>query len=84
VTVLELEIQLFSVLRERLRCDRLQVQLPPGADGSTLLDVLGTRYPDIASYRSVIRLAVNESYEQVGYRFVAGDRVALITPVSGG
>ena len=48
------------------------------------LDQLANEYPIIQQYRSIIRLAVNESYVQESFKLEEGDIVALITPVSGG
>ena len=82
--MIDVHVQLFSVLRERVGRDRLTVSLPDDAAGSDLLSALAGAYPPIAAYRSVIRLAVNEHYEPLDTPLQAGDRVALITPVSGG
>ncbi|MEZ4698692.1 MAG: MoaD/ThiS family protein [Rhodothermales bacterium] len=79
-----LRVQLFSVLRERLGQDVLELDVPAGLAGGELLDILARTYPDIGAFRTVIRLAVNEAYERETYRLHAGDQVALITPVSGG
>ncbi|MDZ4698792.1 MAG: MoaD/ThiS family protein [Rhodothermales bacterium] len=81
---LRLRLQLFSVLRERLGREVLDVEVPAGSAGGDLLDILARTYPDIAAYRSTIRLAINEAYERETYRLSPGDDVALITPVSGG
>lgn len=79
-----LRIQLFSVLRERLGRDVLEIEVQAGVSGDGLLDILARDFPDIRAYRPVIRLAVNEAYEPASVLINAGDRVALITPVSGG
>lgn len=84
ISPFRLRLQLFSVLRERLGREVLDVEVPAGSAGSDLLDILARSYPDIAAYRTTIRLAINEAYEPESYRLVEGDDVALITPVSGG
>ncbi len=81
---LRLRLQLFSVLRERLGREYIEIEVPAGSAGGDLLDLLARSYPDIAAHRSTIRLAINEAYERESYRLSAGDDVALITPVSGG
>lgn len=81
---IRLRVLLFSVLRERLGTDALTFTLAPPATGADLLDRLTDEYPVVGAYRSVIRLAVNQSYVPAGTSLSDGDEVALITPVSGG
>ena len=77
-------VLLFSVLSERVGQRALDVPLPAGATGGSLLDALTEEYPALAAYRGVIRLAVNAEYASEDEPLSAGDEVALITPVSGG
>ena len=81
---ISIRVHLFSVLREKLGRDVLDVALRASGRGSDLLDHLAGAYPEIAPYRSVIRLAVNEAYTRESVPLKSGDVVALITPVSGG
>lgn len=81
---ISIRVHLFSVLREKLGCDVLDVALGLSVHGGDLLDHLAATYPEIAPYRSFIRLAVNESYAPESIKLASGDEVALITPVSGG
>lgn len=81
---ISIRVHLFSVLREKLGRDVIDVALGLSMKGSDLLDHLAGTYPEIAPYRSIIRLAVNESYEAESVTLQSGDDVALITPVSGG
>ncbi|MDX1546941.1 MAG: MoaD/ThiS family protein [Rhodothermales bacterium] len=77
-------VLLFSVLSDRVGQRVLNVSLPAGATGGSLLDTLAEEYPALAAYRAVIRLAVNAEYASEDVPLAAGDEVALITPVSGG
>lgn len=81
---LHLRVYLFSVLKERLGQDMLEIALPAPATGGHLLDYLTSQFPEVAAYRSVIRLAVNHTYVPESTFLAEGDEVALITPVSGG
>lgn len=81
---ISVRVHLFSVLREKLGRDVLDVALGFSVQGHDLLDHLAATYPEIAPYRSFIRLAVNESYAPESVKLASGDEVALITPVSGG
>jgi molybdopterin converting factor subunit 1 len=83
-TALHLRVYLFSVLRERLGHEMLEIVLPAPATGKHLLDYLMVRFPEITAYRSVIRLAVNHTYVPESTFLAEGDEIALITPVSGG
>jgi molybdopterin converting factor subunit 1 len=77
-------VLLFSVLRENIGQPALQVDVPHPASVAALLEILEARYPPVASYRSVLRVAVNQAYAEEEAPLTAGDEVALITPVSGG
>jgi len=84
ITPVRVQVLLFSVLRDRVGTDALSVSLDPPATGTDLLDQLATAHPAIEEHRSVVRLAVNQSYVSADTRLHDGDEVALITPVSGG
>lgn len=79
-----LRVLLFSVLRDRIGTDVLTLMLEPPVTGTDLLDRLADEHPAVDAYRTVIRLAVNESYAPPDAVLHDGDEVALITPVSGG
>ncbi len=81
---MQLRVLLFSVLREKLGTDALDVTLNAPATGQDLLDHLAAENASVEAYRSAIRLAVNESYAPAAAPLQDGDEVALITPVSGG
>ena len=77
-------VLLFSVLRERVGAGEVAVSLPSPATGETLLDRLIERYPALADFRPVVRLAVNQRYVPLATSLHDGDDVALLTPMSGG
>ena len=77
-------VLLFAALRDALGTDALAVRLGESATGADLLDALSEKHSEIARYRSVIRLAVNERYAPGEVALAHGDEVALIMPVSGG
>lgn len=83
-TTVRVRVLLFSVLREAVGEGELSVEVEAPASGARLLDALAGRYPAVARYRPVVRLAVNERYAPDDVTLGAGDEVALITPVSGG
>ena len=82
--MIQVQVLLFSVLRERIGAASCTVALAAPATGVSLLETLAQQYPALAPYRSIIRLAVNEVYTATSVALQDGDEVALITPVSGG
>ena len=84
VSEIGVQVLLFSVLREHVGTGEMVVSLPEPATGDVLLDRLVEAHPSLGAYRSVVRLAVNQSYSPSDTRLHDGDEVALITPVSGG
>ena len=83
-TKIHVRVLLFSVLRERVGQDEVEVALDPHATGEDVLQWLLDEQPALAPYRPHIRLAVNEAYQPTTAVLRDGDEVALITPVSGG
>jgi molybdopterin converting factor subunit 1 len=83
-TTCEVQVLLFSLLKEKLGTSELSLTLDAPATGTDLLDALETRHPAVADHRSSLRLAVNQEYVPTTTRLADGDEVALITPVSGG
>ncbi len=81
---MRVRVLLFSVLRDRVGTNTLDVMLPHAANGERLLQYLGDTYPVIAAFGSAIRLARNEEYAPIDCVLEDGDEIALITPVSGG
>lgn len=83
-TTVRLRVLLFSVLRDRLGTDALTLTLDSPVTGADVVDHLADAHPVVEEYRSVIRLAVNQSYVPRDTELHDRDEVALITPVSGG
>ena len=79
-----LKVLLFSILKEKIGQDFIELNVTSPLTGEQLLDKLSSEYDSIRSFRSVIRIAVNESYVDELIELENGDEVALITPVSGG
>ena len=79
-----IRVRLFSVLRERLGRDRLDLPAEDIATVGEALDRLARAYPEIAQYRRWIRPAVNQAYASDAAPLGPNDELALITPVSGG
>ena len=84
LNVATIEIQLFSVLRERMKSRSASVPVSGPLTAGGLLDTLCAQYPQLAQYRSLMVLAVNQAYARAEDPVRPGDEVAVITPVSGG
>lgn len=82
--MISFEIQLYSVLKSKLRAKSVDLETQPGITVSEFLDLACEQYPAMAPYRSVMRLAVNQTYSQDSSIIQDGDEIAIITPVSGG
>ena len=78
------EVLFFAQLREALGIDRKTVVIDDGKTVSDVVEKLGNlpHWTDIASLP--LRVAVNEEIVDGDYVLRHGDRLALLTPVSGG
>jgi molybdopterin converting factor subunit 1 len=74
----------FAVVRERLRRDADELDLPAGATAAEAWSALERMHPQLAALRPAVKLAINEEFA-AGDRVLAdGDVIALIPPVAGG
>ena len=81
---IQVQVLLFSSLREEIGRAEIKVELEAPATGAHLLDRLAAAHEAVALRRPVIRLAVDEAYASEDTLLEDGSEVALITPVSGG
>ena len=72
-------VRLFAMLRERAGSDRVELELPDGANVGDALAALS----DVTAGITCV-MAVNRDYAPADRVLVAGDELALIPPVSGG
>jgi MoaE-MoaD fusion protein len=76
-------VRLFAGLRERAGTDRLDVELPEGANVGDLLAAMAETPVGALRPRECV-VAVNREYASADEPVSAGDEVALVPPVSGG
>lgn len=81
---MHLRVLLFAGLRERLRRDSIDLELPAGARVRELMAALARAAPDLSASLSVCRVAVNHEFVGPDHGIAEGDEVAVIPPVSGG
>ncbi len=79
----------FAGARDVVGSSEVLVALSEVGDGTSctadqVMDAMIARFPDLAGYRTIVRLAVNGSYVDGDHAVGAGDEVALIPPVAGG
>ncbi|MEB3330004.1 MAG: MoaD/ThiS family protein [Candidatus Sericytochromatia bacterium] len=80
----ELEIRLFSLLREQVGASAVRVRVPAGTTVGALPRLLREAEPRLAPFLEVSRVAVNRTFAPAGQALMPGDEVALIPPVGGG
>ncbi len=81
---LTLRVLFFGVLREKTEREAITVFSNEPMTCKDLVDRLAEQYPSVKSYRAVIRIARNHSYEDEDVFLEDGDEVVLLTPYSGG
>ncbi len=74
----------FAHLADVTKVHDSQLDLADGSSVRELLDQIEQRYPDTATLRREIAVAVNEQYCKHDHTLRDGDVVALVPPVSGG
>jgi MoaE-MoaD fusion protein len=79
-----LRVLYFAVVRERLRRQTDELELPPGTTLEAAWRELERLHPEIASLRPVVKLAVNEEFAALDRVLADGDVIAIIPPVAGG
>lgn len=77
-------VRYFAILRERVGVDEERLEIPSEALAGGVLDAVVERHPQVAAYRTRLRLALNEEFVPADAPVADGDEVALIPPVSGG
>ena len=77
-------VQLFALLREKAGTDRLDLDLPDGADVNQAVEALRYQHPALAPYLDNLRFSLNLDFVEADAPLRAGDEVVLIPPVSGG
>ncbi|NPA13208.1 MAG: molybdopterin converting factor subunit 1 [Aquificae bacterium] len=81
---MKVKILYFSSIKDKLKKGSEEIELPQGADLSTLINILKEKYPSVAESIQNSMFAVNEEYSTPDTKLNEGDTVAVIPPVSGG
>jgi molybdopterin converting factor small subunit len=81
---MKLEIDCYGPASRWCGADRLTLDLAIDALVSDALDQLAARYPEFAMRRASIAVAIDDTIVSTQTAIIAGNRLALIPPVSGG
>ncbi len=82
--MIRIRARLFAMQREIAGTNRLELELPDGADIEAAWDALVERFPALAPGRASVRFARNAEYAEPTTALADGDELAFIPPVSGG
>ena len=81
---MKIEILLFAQLKESFGTDSASVEVNDGETVRDAVDRLLERLDDPRIGSLPLSFAVNEEFVGADYRLREGDRLAVLTPVSGG
>lgn len=79
-----MRILFFAQLKDATGCDSAELKAASALNTEQFWAELLKQFPKLAAHRKSVRLARNQEYARPDVRFMDGDEVALIPPVSGG
>lgn len=77
-------VKVFGPLQDIVQQNDLQLEVPAPYTGECAFEVLAADKPQLHSWRSSVRLAVNLEYTTFDHILKQGDEICFIPPVSGG
>jgi molybdopterin converting factor subunit 1 len=77
-------VKFFALTRDLAQMSETLLDLPAGAGTDDALAKLISQFPQLASIRPRLAIAVNQTYVRQNHLLSDGDELALIPPVSGG
>ena len=78
------EIKLFALAKQLAGCETINVDLPEGANVSTLRQAISRQHPELSDLVRHALFAVNTEYADDTSSVPNDAEIALIPPVSGG
>jgi molybdopterin synthase catalytic subunit len=81
---MRIRVRYFAVVRERLRREEDELELPAGATVTAGMDRLCEREPVVGALRKHLQVAVNQQVVASDHVLADGDELALLPPVAGG
>jgi molybdopterin converting factor subunit 1 len=79
-----MRVLFFAQLKDATGCEAVELAPPSPLNAGQLWALLLEKFPQLAAYRTQVRLTRNWEYAAADTVFGVGDEVALIPPVSGG
>ncbi len=82
----QLQVLFFSVLRDAVGADRINLELPADRDWTvaTLLERLYSDYPKLRDWDTNLLVAADLKYVQRDEKLHNGQEIAIMPPVQGG
>ena len=81
---MRVRVLFFGRLKEIVGRAEDTADVSEGARVEDLFARYGSRYPELAKYRSSVVASVNQEFAEWRARLASGDEVAFLPPVSGG
>lgn len=81
---IEVEVSFYSYFKDLTGCSGCTETLPKGTALAGLVELLGRRFPKLATMNKAMLLAVGVEYQRGDYELKNGDTVSLFPPVQGG
>ena len=81
---MKVKVRLFAILKDNIKSELMELELPEGSRGKEVLVELGKRFPNIKGTIEKSAIAVNENYILPEERISENAEIAIIPPVSGG
>lgn len=79
-----IHVQFWSYFKDITGSDQLEMEVPPNTTLGQLQDVIGWRFPKMASLRACTLASVGLDYQTAEHPLRDGDIVSLFPPVQGG
>ena len=81
---MQIEVQYFAVLADRIGTRSESIELPEHATVSVAMETLTTRHAVLQTMAGSLATAVGDAYVSTDTVLTEGDVLAIIPPVSGG
>ena len=84
VNYIKVKVKLFAIYQEVYQQEEIELELPENSPVKDILKQMIEVMPQLSSWQSITKLAVNLDFVSSDFTLKDGDEVALIPPVSGG
>jgi molybdopterin converting factor subunit 1 len=81
---MKIKVKFFALARDLAGTGETSLDLPASSTTEAAVSQIVAAYPNLASIRPRLAIALNQSYVRENQSLREGDEIALIPPVSGG